>query len=47
MLGYPPTSLKWQEMQNVWKVVLQDQEETVIGAIGLYLDDILITGQGN
>ena len=33
------------ENANVWKVVLQDAEETVIGTIGLYVDDILITSQ--
>ena len=31
-------------MVNVWKVILQDSEETVIGAIGKYIDDILILG---
>ena len=34
------------EDANVWKVVFQDSGETVVGAIGLYVDDILITGQG-
>ena len=35
------------EDANVWKVVLQNSGETVIGAIGLYVDDILITGREN
>ena len=33
------------EDANVRKVVLRDAEETVIGAIGAYVDVILITGQ--
>ena len=34
------------EHANVWKVVLPDQNDTVVGAIGLYVDDILETGRG-
>ena len=33
------------EDADVWKVVLQNSDETVVGAIGLHVDDILITGQ--
>ena len=44
--GVPAKFVQMAEDANVWKVVLQDAEETVIGAIGLYVDDMLITGQG-
>ena len=37
--------MRLAEDANVWKVVLQNSDETVIGAMGLYVDDILITGQ--
>ena len=44
--GIPAKFVQLAEDANAWKVVIQDPEETVIGAIGLYMDDILITGQG-
>ena len=44
--GVPAKFVQMAEDANVWKVVLQDSDETVIGAIGLCVDDILITGQG-
>ena len=44
--GIPAKFVQMVEDANVWKVGLQGQEDTVVGAIGLYVDDILITGQG-
>ena len=43
--GIPAKFVQLAEDANVWKVALQDPEGTVVGAIGLYVDDILITGQ--
>ena len=45
--GIPAKFMQLAEDANVRKVVTQDPDETVIGAIGLCVDDILITGQGD
>ena len=44
--GVPTKFVQMAEDANVWKVVLHDSDQTVIGAVGLFVDDILSTGRG-